>query len=153
MLTVFSIQQTTTMENRFQEVVLCLNITLCQYLEWLYKQRDLCIPLHPVHVHGQFSTDFELKRLEHFFLNQNSILNPKRPNHQHTERWTMQGLMEPFFYIVGCCNFTMAKSYEVYSFIGQRAISQGQNDSCSKTLCLVVKYVRNCRSGVLFVSC
>ena len=40
----------------------------------------------------------------------------------------------------------------MYSFIGQRDISQKQNDSCSKTLCLAVEYVKNCQSGVLFVA-
>ena len=28
----------------------------------------------------------------------------KRPSYQHTVRWTMQGLTEPFLNIVGCCN-------------------------------------------------
>ena len=79
-------------------------------------------------------------------------MNPKRSSHQHTVRWTMQGLMELFFNITGCCNFTRAKSYEVCSFIGQRAISQKQNDSCSKTLCLALEYIKNCRAGVLFVA-
>ena len=41
---------------------------------------------------------------------------------------------------------------KVYSFIKQRAISQKQNESCRKTLCLAVEYVKNCRSVVLVVA-
>ena len=43
-------------------------------------------------------------------------MNPKRPSHQHTVRWTMQGLMEPFFNIVGCYNLTKAKNHEGVQF-------------------------------------
>ena len=37
----------------------------------------------------------------------------KRPSYQRTVWWTMQGLMEPFKNIAGCCHFTEAKSREV----------------------------------------
>ena len=39
-------------------------------------------------------------------------MDPKRPSYQCTVQWTMQGLTEPFFDIVGCCNFTEVKSRE-----------------------------------------
>ena len=38
----------------------------------------------------------------------------------------------------------------MYSFTG--AISQKLNDVCNKMLYLVLKYVENCQSGVLFVA-
>ena len=43
--------------------------------------------------------------------------------------------------IVGCCNFTEAKSREVhvYSFTGQGVVSQKPNDTSKKTLCLALE--------------
>ena len=41
-------------------------------------------------------------------------MDPKRPNYQRTVQWTMQGLTEPFFNVVGSCNFTEVKSCEVF---------------------------------------
>ena len=58
-----------------------------------------------------------------------------------------------FWNIVGCCNFTEAKSRGgVYGFTGQGAISQKLNDACNRTLRLPLEYVKICRSGVSFVA-
>ena len=57
----------------------------------------------------------------------------KRPSYQHTVRWTMQGLTEPFLNIVGCCNlYRGEKLCGVYSFTGQGIIFQKLNDACKK---------------------
>ena len=58
-----------------------------------------------------------------FFLNQKQgsvSMDLKRPSYQHTVWWTMQGLMEPFLNIVGCCNFTEAKVVKCVQFYWTR---------------------------------
>ena len=74
---------------------LCLNITLRCHLEWLYKQWDLCIPLYPVHVHGQFygiRTEVIIA-VEHL---------PKSPAYCTMDNAGPDGAI---FYIIGCCNY------------------------------------------------
>ena len=66
--------------------------------------------------------DFELKRLEHLFFNQNSV------------------------------QYQFIRKDLVTSILYDGQCSQKQNDNCSKTLCLAVEYVKNCQSGVLFVT-
>ena len=48
-----------------------------------------------------------------------------------------------FMDIVGCFNFTEAKSREVCTVL--------LKDACKNGLHLVLEYVKNCRSGALFV--
>ena len=57
MLTVFSTERQQQWRIDFKMLYLCQNITLCRDLERLYST---CVPLYPVHVHGQLSMDFEL---------------------------------------------------------------------------------------------
>ena len=59
-------------------------------------------------------------------------------------------LTKPFFNIVGYCNFTEAESHEV-QFTGQGAISQ-KTKRHNKTLRLALEYIKNCRSGIPFVT-
>ena len=66
--------------------------------------------------------DFELKQLEHLFLNQNSV------------------------------QYQFIRKDLVTSILYDGQCSQKKNDNCSKTLCLAVEYVKNCQSGVLFVT-
>ena len=92
--------------------------------------------------------DFELTQLVlSFILNQLvlSSCRSKEPSYQVNVRWTMQDLTEPFFNIIGCCNFTEAKGCEVVQFTGQGAI---QNDACNKTLRLALEYIKIHRSGI-----
>ena len=49
--------------------------------------------------------------------------------------------MEPFFNIVGCCNFTEAKSREVYTVL--LVISLKLNDACKKMLHLALSTLKS----------
>ena len=51
-----------------------------------------------------------------------------------------------FLNIVGCCNLQRQKSWGVYSFTRQRAISQKLNNVCNR---LAFEYVENCWAGAL----
>jgi len=60
-------------------------------------------------------------------------MNLKRPSYQRTVRWTKQGHTEPFFYIIGCCNFTEAKSCEVCTVLLNKGLFLDtviKHDSC-----------------------
>ena len=66
-----------------------------------------------------------------FLLEHSVCMDPKRPSYQHAARWTMQGLIEPFFNIVGCYNYRGEKSWGVLSFTGRGTIFRKLNDVCS----------------------
>ena len=72
-------------------------------------------------------------------------------SYQHTVQWTMQGLTEPFWSILGCCNFTEAKSHGCVQFYCIRGLFSKKNNAWNKTLHLALEYVQF-RSGVSFAA-
>ena len=141
-------QETTTIENRYMPKPL-----RC-HLAWLFKQWDLCtlVPWACTRttLYGVWTE--VVTGVEHLFFNQNIafyqwiLVTSILFNGQCRAWWSY------FLILLVAVILQGQKSWGVYSFIGQRAISQKQNDSCSKTLCLALEYIKNCQSGVLFVA-
>ena len=153
MLTVFS----TKRQQQLRTDIIMPKPLRC-HLAWLFKQWDLCtlVPWACTRTTLNGVWTEAITAVEHLFFNQNSV----------QYEWIQKYLVTTILYngqcrawwsyflisLVAVILVKAKKSWGVYSFIGQRAISQKQNNSCSKTLCLGLEYVKNCQSGVLFLA-